>query len=138
METIKPVFQDLAAPQLLKKCIHGQTQNPNESLNSVIWNRLPKTVFVGLKTLHFGVYDAIASYNEGYIVKCDTIKRLRINLGKNMVQAMLRADKDRVYWAQHHSQELFKKSRQSRRQKKRKVEDEEANVDDPSYGPGLF
>lgn len=48
MEHIKPIFRDLASPDLLSKCLHGKSQNVNESLNSVIWNRLPKTVFVGL------------------------------------------------------------------------------------------
>ena len=72
IEAIKPVFQDLANIELLKKCLHGRTQNPNESVNNVIWNRLPKTVFVGNKTLHFGAYEAIASFNDGYIVKYKT------------------------------------------------------------------
>ena len=31
------------------------TQNQNESLNGMIWNRLPKSVFVGADVLQFGV-----------------------------------------------------------------------------------
>ena len=33
---IKPVFMELSDDELLKKCIHGKTQNTNESLNGVI------------------------------------------------------------------------------------------------------
>ncbi|GFT56216.1 uncharacterized protein TNCV_130091 [Trichonephila clavipes] len=30
VEAMRPVFRDLANPELLKKCLHGGTQNPNE------------------------------------------------------------------------------------------------------------
>ena len=50
-DAIKPVFMDLSDDNLLKKCLHGQTQNNNESLNGVIWKRCTKDVFVGRSTL---------------------------------------------------------------------------------------
>ncbi|GFW84755.1 uncharacterized protein TNCV_680431 [Trichonephila clavipes] len=34
VEAMRPVFRDLANPELLKKCLHGGTQNPNESVNN--------------------------------------------------------------------------------------------------------
>jgi hypothetical protein len=43
----------------------GKTQNQNESLNSMIWNRLPKSIFVGADVLDFGAYDAVAHFNIG-------------------------------------------------------------------------
>lgn len=52
MDFIKPVFKSLSDRSLLRKCLHGQTQIPNESVNSVMWARLPKIGFVGIKTLH--------------------------------------------------------------------------------------
>ncbi|GFX81668.1 transposable element Tc3 transposase [Trichonephila clavipes] len=50
-----------------KKCLHGRTQNPNESFNKCIWERIPKTVFVGIETLKFGVMDAVICFNDGYV-----------------------------------------------------------------------
>ena len=32
--------RDLAAPELLKKCLHRRTQNPNESVNAVSYTHL--------------------------------------------------------------------------------------------------
>ena len=32
------------------KCLHGKTQNSNESYNGMIWNRVPKAHHVGLQT----------------------------------------------------------------------------------------
>lgn len=69
MDVIKPIFRDLANPKLLEKCLHGQTQNANESFNNVIWSRIPKRVFVTLTTLRFGVHDAVATYNDGNITR---------------------------------------------------------------------
>lgn len=56
LEMIKLVFGDL----------HGKTQNHNDSVNSrpTIWFNLPKIIFVSLKPMEFGVYDAIAKYNK--------------------------------------------------------------------------
>ena len=42
---VKPVYDRLSNDELLKKCLDGKTQNQNESLNGMIWNRLPKGVF---------------------------------------------------------------------------------------------
>ncbi|GFW16480.1 uncharacterized protein TNCV_443551 [Trichonephila clavipes] len=64
---------------LLKKCLHGRTQNPNESFNKCIWERIPKTVFVGIETLKFGVMDAVICFNDGYNnVRSDVEKCCRI------------------------------------------------------------
>ena len=41
-ETLLPIFKDLSDPELLEKCLHGQTQNVNESLNSSVWQKCPQ------------------------------------------------------------------------------------------------
>ena len=43
--------------------LHGKTQNQNESFNSMIWDRIPKTRYVSLTQLELGVYDAVANFN---------------------------------------------------------------------------
>ena len=64
---LAPVFQILSKNELLNKCLHGQTQNNNESLNNVIWKRCPKTVFVSKKVLEVSVFSAIIEFNEEVI-----------------------------------------------------------------------
>ena len=46
-DAIKPIFMGLSDDNLLKKYLHGQTQNNHESLYGVIWKRCPKDVFIG-------------------------------------------------------------------------------------------
>ena len=65
MEKIKPVFRALAQPELLKKCLHGQTPNVNESFNALIWQRAPQTGFCGKTTLKIAVYDSLSYFNDG-------------------------------------------------------------------------
>ena len=67
-ETIRPVFISLSDEKLLSKCLHGKTQNNNESLNGLMWKRCPKDVFVGRATLELGVASAIISFTMVWVV----------------------------------------------------------------------
>ena len=60
---LKPIFSELSDESLLEKCLHGKTQNQNESFNSMIWDQIPKTRYVPPTQLELGVYDAVANFN---------------------------------------------------------------------------
>ena len=62
---MRPIFEDLSKDSELAKCLHGKTQNANESFNGKIWDRIPKSAYVSLDNLKFGVYDAVANFNIG-------------------------------------------------------------------------
>lgn len=138
MSIIKPIFAVLSHPDLLKKCLHGSTQNANESLNHLIWNRLPKNIFVGLDTLVLGVHDAVLTFNEGNISKCHVLQKLGIKPGSNMVTVMKKIDLQRILQAEKAVDEFMKKVRQSTRNVKRRLEDQMEVTGDPEYGAGLF
>lgn len=140
MLKIKPTFRSLADPQLLGKCLKGKSQNPNESLNNVIWTRIPKRSFVTLSTLKFGTFESVLSFNEGYSSKCRVLENLGLKVGQNMLLAMKRLDFDRVRRAEKATTDLEKKIRQNRTLTKRRLEDlyqESEDPDNPSYGAGL-
>ncbi|GFU71281.1 uncharacterized protein TNCV_3782661 [Trichonephila clavipes] len=80
VEAMRPVFRDLANPELLKKCLHGGTQNPNESVNNVIWSRVPKKTFVQLELLSLGTYDAVSSFNMGNVSKLEILRKCVLSL----------------------------------------------------------
>ena len=54
---VKPILANLSSDALLEKCLHGLTQNQNESFDGTIWNRIPIGTYVGLRQLEIGVYD---------------------------------------------------------------------------------
>ena len=119
IDVIKPVFRSLAHPDFLRKCLHGKTQNTNESFNNIIWCRVPKTVFVGANTLSIGVHDAVLTFNEGSSGRIKVLKRLGIEPGMNMVKACQNIDYLRVKKADIHNELKFRNARKVRRGLKR-------------------
>ncbi|KAI8797020.1 Short-chain collagen C4 [Biomphalaria glabrata] len=77
VEFIRPIFNDLADEKLLSRCLHGKTQNANESLNKLIWDRCSKEYFVEKTTIEESVYSAISHFNDG----ASSILKLHEKLG---------------------------------------------------------
>ena len=62
--SIRLVFVSLSDDNLLQKCLHGKTQNINESLNGLIWKRCPKDAFVARITPELSVASAVIAFND--------------------------------------------------------------------------
>ena len=89
--TLKPVYATLSDEALLRKCLDGKTQNQNESFNGTIWQRLPKTVFVGSDVFKMGVYDAVAHFNVGEKATTKVLEAMGLNPGSlNMKLELLK------------------------------------------------
>lgn len=95
MEVINPIFKDLTKKNLLKRCLHRKTQNPNESFNSIISHRLPKIVFVELQIPKLGVTDSVTCFNEGSISVTNFLQWLCINPGKFVTEGFKEINKQR-------------------------------------------
>jgi len=137
MLAIKQIYTDLSQPELLKKCLHGRTQNQNESFNNIIWSKIPKNTFIRLRTLKIGVYEAVLSFNEGHLGKLALYKELGLKLCKRSVDSLRKFDNKRVTSANKAAEEMTKEAKQTRRAMKRLQEDEEI-LDDLEYRAGLF
>lgn len=138
MTEIKPVFERLSESHLLKKCLRGQTQNLNESFNNVVWSILPKRVFVSLRTLKTGVYQAVASFNIGQTSKCKILELLKIDPGRNCIRAMRLIDEKRVKEAEIRFLKSTKLARTIRSRNKRQLEDEIEETEGVCYEAGGF
>ncbi|GFW05082.1 uncharacterized protein TNCV_598761 [Trichonephila clavipes] len=55
----------LSHPALMEKCLGGQTQNPNESLNSLIWKFCPKTIGSSLQIAEIAANLATSVFIDG-------------------------------------------------------------------------
>lgn len=141
MMQVKHHFRDLSNPLLLAKCTHGGTQNVSESLNNVIWSRIPKKVFVRTDTLKMGVYEAVSSYNKGSVSKCLVFKVLGLEPGQNCVAALKKIDTVRIQKAEKAVDEIAKKCRKDTTLKRMVLEEGEEEGEDPenpSYAPGQY
>lgn len=134
-EAIRPIYKALVAPDLLRKCLHGKTQNVNESFNNVVWTRVPKGTFVGKKTLEIGVWDSVLTFNDGNKGRLRTLQQLGVrDLGKFTVRALLRLDLERLRKAEKAAEDMSKDARVKKR-RQMLAEEEGLNED---YCPGGF
>ena len=65
-DAILPVFESLSDHQLLTRCLHGGTQNQNESLNSLILQRATKETHSGLAVVQLPT--ALADGAETFLI----------------------------------------------------------------------
>ncbi|GFU58000.1 uncharacterized protein TNCV_3415801 [Trichonephila clavipes] len=52
---------------LIEKVPSWKNTKSMKVFNKCIWERIPKTVFVGIETLKFGAVDAVICFNDGYV-----------------------------------------------------------------------
>ena len=132
---LKPIYNDLSTDQLLNKCLHGKTQNQNESYNGTIWERLPKSKYCSFKQLEFGVFDAVANFNIGRKATILIYEKLDMIPGRYTGKGCVAQNRKRLFHASYKSKESSKKRRKIIRGKKKKKDgDKEGTV----YGAGEF
>ena len=136
---LEPIFYDLCKDELLKKCLHGQTQNENESLNSVIWKKSPKTVFVSKKVLEIAVCSAVIEFNDGCCGIVKVLNDLGLSNGYFTNKFVLEADKQRVQSMRKKSSEKGKIRRKKlRSMRKGFLDKEKEHEKSESYLSGAF
>ena len=138
IKEVKPEYVRLSEDNLLKKCLHGKTQNQNESLNGMVWQRIPKEVYVGSETLQLGLYDAVAHFNIGSITVIELFQALDIPPGKYTEEGCRRQDQLRILTAQHQNKPSTKKRRKVIRGLKKRKDDKTKQKEGVNYGPGQF
>lgn len=95
-------------------------------------------MFVEINTLHFGEYDAIATYNKVNITKCEVLKRIGLKPERCMINALLCIDNERERDAERKQRVWERQAKQNVLGVKRKLEEDmSSDSDNPSYGAGL-
>lgn len=127
-EAIRPIFVTLTQDSLLERCLHGGSQNTNESFHNLIWQRCPKTVFVGRKRLCLAVADATIVYNDGECGRLDIFPLLGMEAGTWTRQFLKKVDASRVSAGQIQASEAVQFARRLR-----SLHAAEQNVDGEEY-----
>jgi hypothetical protein len=138
VRAIKPVYERLTDPDMLSKCLHGKTQNANESFNGMIWNRCPKETYIGRKNLQLGVMDAICHFNLGNTVELDILKKMGITPGKFTVAGVGVAQDVKLQQAEKQCTPEQKQRRRYLRGRKKMKEDKRTQQEGPTYAAGEF
>ena len=135
---VRYIFEELSEDSELQKCLHGKTQNANESFNRMIWDRIPKQTFVSLTQLKIGVYDAVAYFNIGAKASLDIFKELSMEPGFHMIAGCKALNNERKRNAEYRINPDNKSRRQILRAKKLKKNDKIIEKDGDLYVPGGF
>ncbi|KAK3883276.1 hypothetical protein Pcinc_012405 [Petrolisthes cinctipes] len=66
LQLVRKVYERLTNDDMMKRCLKGHTQNPNESFHSRVWLYSPKHLNTSKNKLDFAVARAVSVYNAGY------------------------------------------------------------------------
>ena len=135
---IRPIYQDLSKKSELTKCLHGKTQNANESFNGTIWDRMPKDTYVSLSNLELGVYDAVANFNIGFKATVLVYEKLVLIPGKYTLNGCKHLNAKRLKFSQYRSNAGNKTRRQMLRAKKLRKTDKLKESEGKIYEAGGF
>ena len=113
---VKEVYTRLSHKDLLGRCKRGLTQNANESLHSMVWQKCPKTSFVGIERVVSATCGAVAEFNAGVAARmrhlCDVTE---VPLGTHLQASAEKADSQRLSQAQRQAAASTKEARRARR-----------------------
>ena len=139
-DIIMPIFswKDLGSDSLLEKCLHGETQNANESFNNVIWTKCPKNVYVGRKMLEIGVASAVLHFNDGGKGLLEVYKNLKLSTGYFVFEGLAKTDKLRVKMMNIKASEKGRHQKKKLRAKRKGFQDKNAEDEGTVYGKGNF
>ena len=135
---VKPIYHELSDDKLLEKCLHGKTQNQNEAFNGMVWNRIPKSTYVGADQFNLGVYDAVANFNIGRKASLKVLEKLGCKDGKYTVNGCRNSNEKRLKNADIKQRKEVVNRRRQLRGQHRKREDKDQVREGYTYGPGHF
>ena len=103
-----------------------------------MWERLPKTTYVGLQQFKFGLYDAVAVFNMGRSATVEIFKELQTEPGKYTIEGCMTQNKKRLNNAAYKNKATVKVQRKIIRGRKKSKEDKTAEREGTTYEAGGF
>lgn len=138
MDVIKPVFNALTKPELLKRCLGSHTQNPNESFNSLIWQICPKVSGSGRIIAEIAAQEAILMFNEGQKGRLSVMKALSLCPGINCATFHYAKDIKRIKCAEERHDKNTLEARRLNRLKKLNLLSKLSKEEGVTYESGAF
>eukprot|EP00112_Aurelia_sp_Birch-Aquarium-sp1_P013118 Seg2774.2 transcript_id=Seg2774.2/GoldUCD/mRNA.D3Y31 product="hypothetical protein" protein_id=Seg2774.2/GoldUCD/D3Y31 len=136
IDEIKPIYEQLRDKALLSQCLDSFTQNPNESLNHLIWARCPKKVYTGKKVVELSVASAVTHFNDGSASIAAVLGCLGICPGFYANEGIITSNRKRLYVANKKSYEKVKKQRKKLRAIRKGLWDQNKEKEGPVYESG--
>ncbi|CAF1338103.1 unnamed protein product [Didymodactylos carnosus] len=98
MKAVKPVCQELASEENLKRVLNGSTQNPNESFHALLWSMAPKNRYSSGQTIDICLGLGVMIFNDGHQSLTNLLQTiLGGGVGYFTIMSLKRIDKARIY-----------------------------------------
>ncbi|XP_039956397.1 uncharacterized protein LOC120772072 [Bactrocera tryoni] len=110
LKAIKPIYESLSDENLLLRCLGSETQNNNESLNSLIWTFAPKYIHSGTRTIEIANYFAVCIFNEGFLPILKIMSIMGITIGPEAYAFAEKRDKTRIRRSEGQASEASKEA----------------------------
>ncbi|KAL8563509.1 hypothetical protein ACOMHN_066176 [Nucella lapillus] len=137
-QALKPIYERLGDPQLLRRCLAGKTQNSNESFHAVLWSLCPKERWGNLRTVDTALAIAVQRFNKGASALQDVMLELELVTGSTVEDFALKEDTARVRKATKKSSDKEKEKRKKMDTVRRREQQERREREGEVYGPGQF
>lgn len=135
---IYPIYERMSDLNLLRRMQHGLTQNANESLNSVIWARCPKTTFVGASRVKAAVASAVSHFNQGSSHLSQVMKQLDVVPSIILQAYQEHQDRKRCRKADNEALPEAKQRRKEKQKKKKLIAAQQERSEGETYSPGML
>ena len=135
---LEHVYVCLSDEKLLKRCLPGHTQNPNECINSLVWIRCPKHRWFGRKHVEMAAISATLHFRSGAKAKHRVMELSGIKAGVQTVYASQKRDIQRVKKAEKRSSEQFKRKRRATKRVAVRIEEARIQGEGTTYEAGAF
>ncbi|XP_047135810.1 uncharacterized protein LOC124812840 [Hydra vulgaris] len=128
----------LSDDNLLKKCLHGKTQNNNETLNGMIWKRCPKDIYVCKTTVELDVASAVINFNDGSTGILKVLEGLGVVAGFYSNEFCVSNNARRIISMERKFLDSIKKRRKHIRGVRKGFKNTNESEEEQKYGYGLF
>ena len=98
----------------LERCLGSESQNNNESLNSLIWNFTPKHIHARTQTIQISTFLAVCIFNEGFIPILKILSIMGITIGPEAHAFAVRRDEVRIERIELRASEASKEAKTAR------------------------
>ena len=138
LELLRPTFMTLSDSKLLERCVRGATQNPNESINCLVWVRAPKHKHHGAKIIRFAAAAAVCHFHGGAGSRNRVMERLSIPGGTHTDHTFSLKDRKRLQKADKKATTKEKKRRQGQQLLRTRREEALREMEGVTYEAGGF
>lgn len=136
-DVVLPVFTSLTDDELLSRCLGGNTQNNNESLNAMIWCLAPKHLWHGKSTVEIASWISVSVFNEGSATLLKMLDVMDVDTGPIARKFVSQRDKTRIKRAERSSSEQSKEARIAKKKDVQAAEEAYEQAYGLLYGPGM-